>query len=887
MADKKITQLPPGGPAQAGDQIPIARGGSNYRLTAAEIASLAAGGSSAPTSAQFASEVAARISGDNALSQRISALVLDSLANVSAPAPSSSQGLVFNSAAGQWVASTLAAGGASVTSAEYLSLVNRVSVNSAQMTSADNANSAAAAQADSVAHAASAAAAAASAAAAAVSADLTSLRSVVQANSAQMTSADNANSAAAAQADSVAHAASAAAAAVSADLTSVKAVVSNQGSAIIANSAQMTSADNANSAAAAQADSVAHAASAAAAAVSAAHTSLVDRVSANSAQMTSADNANSAAAAQADSVAHAASAAAAAASAAAAAVSAAHTSLAAVVSNQGSAIVANSAQMTSADNANSAAAAQADSVAHAASAAAAAASAAAAAVSANHTSLAAVVSNQGSAIVANSAQMTSANNALSQRISALVLDSLANVSAPTPTSGQVLAYNSAAAQWVASAMAGGAATHGASLHTGNIFPLSAANQFLGSAYFDFAGISASAINSVSAGHSRLYARTITLETSQNNRLYERGREADDQEILRDNSFIGRNTSGGAVTRGQLVYIAGASGAFHPQVRLALANSSTTMPAVGIVMDSVPDQFLCRVMTLGYLFQGIDTSAFSEGDNLYVSPTVAGALTNVIPAYPNIAQRVAIVATADPFNGTLHVCPSSEIVPQSVLSAIFSAISVNSAQMTSADNAISAAVAAVSADLTSFKNFESGNNAALSARIDSAETAGLASVAAAALSARVDSVAGQKAVLSGAQVVSGTALVSVSGLTFSVGAGNTYGFKFVIYQSAPISLAAPQFMLSAAAPEYLNAIAVNYLSTGAGFMTFLASVGNRWTGFTTVPNVGARRPMVLEGVYKASAGGTMNLNVGNAISAGAAGSSITIMPGSYGQVWRIV
>lgn len=40
MADQKISQLTPGGPAQAGDELPVARSGTNVKLTANEIASL-------------------------------------------------------------------------------------------------------------------------------------------------------------------------------------------------------------------------------------------------------------------------------------------------------------------------------------------------------------------------------------------------------------------------------------------------------------------------------------------------------------------------------------------------------------------------------------------------------------------------------------------------------------------------------------------------------------------------------------------------------------------------------------------------------------------------------------------------------------------------------
>lgn len=51
MADLKISQLSDGDPAQSGDQVPVNRGGSNFRITAGSIADLADAG--APTDAPY------------------------------------------------------------------------------------------------------------------------------------------------------------------------------------------------------------------------------------------------------------------------------------------------------------------------------------------------------------------------------------------------------------------------------------------------------------------------------------------------------------------------------------------------------------------------------------------------------------------------------------------------------------------------------------------------------------------------------------------------------------------------------------------------------------------------------------------------------------------
>jgi hypothetical protein len=118
--------------------------------------------------------------------------------------------------------------------------------------------------------------------------------------------------------------------------------------------------------------------------------------------------------------------------------------------------------MTSADNAISnavsivsVAAANATSIANAASNKASALSVVIAANSGQMTSADNAISNAVSIVSVAAANATSIANAVSNRLSTWTLDNLLNVSAPSPTSGQVIKWNSAAAQWVASADATG------------------------------------------------------------------------------------------------------------------------------------------------------------------------------------------------------------------------------------------------------------------------------------------------------------------------------------------------------------------------------------------------------------------------------------------------
>lgn len=461
------------------------------------------------------------------------------------------------------------------------------------------------------------------------------------------------------------------------------------------------------------------------------------------------------------------------ASAAASAVNA----LSVVVSNHTSAIAANSAQMASADNAISAAAA---------------------AVSARLDSTNTVVSNQGSAIVANSAQMTSADNALSaainvvsnalsneisvrtsavnavsNRLSTWTLDNLADVSAPAPADGNTILWNSAQAQWVASAPPAGA---------------------------------------------------------------------------------------GSVTSAELQAVSAA----------AASADGTLSVRVDSVMTIVSNH----------------TSAIQANSAQMTSAD------NAISA-----AAAAVSARLDSTN--------------TVVSNQGSAIVANSAQMTSADNALSAAINVVSnaaSNALSVANAVSNrlstwavdNLADVSAPsptdgqvlmwrstsvqwVASTPAAGAGSVTSAEL---VDATP-TKHVLAGAQVVSATAPVSLSGFTFTCSAGVGYKFEFGIFTSNPISAAGNKFVLSFPSSSPVVAI---YQQGGAvgGVSTLNADRTNVTMANVTVSAVGVPIAAYIRGTFRCSAnGGTMALAMGNNVSGAGAGSAITVLAGSYGYVWRMV
>lgn len=151
-----------------------------------------------------------------------------------------------------------------------------------------------------------------------------------------------------------------------------------------------------------------------------------------------------------------------------------------------------------------------------------------------------------------------------------------------------------------------------------------------------------------AGNFRLYGLTTQGHT--------RPAYLDDDGIEmvlgRDNFLIVRNTSGSPMTKGQVVYVTGSTGNV-PNVALAKADSLTTLPAVGVLHADLADNAYGHALKLALLVN-FNTSAFSAGDRVYVSATVAGAMTATRPVSPLFAQRVGSVLVSGVGNGSLQV-----------------------------------------------------------------------------------------------------------------------------------------------------------------------------------------------------------------------------------------
>lgn len=114
-----------------------------------------------------------------------------------------------------------------------------------------------------------------------------------------------------------------------------------------------------------------------------------------------------------------------------------------------------------------------------------------------------------------------------------------------------------------------------------------------------------------------------------------------------------NQTGTALIKGQVVYINGAHGNL-PTVALAQANSeSTSAGTYGFVVADIADNASGTIVIAG-IAENLDTFGFSDGDKIYLSPTVAGGWTTTKPAAPEHMVYLGVVTRAHPTQGTIQL-----------------------------------------------------------------------------------------------------------------------------------------------------------------------------------------------------------------------------------------
>jgi hypothetical protein len=115
----------------------------------------------------------------------------------------------------------------------------------------------------------------------------------------------------------------------------------------------------------------------------------------------------------------------------------------------------------------------------------------------------------------------------------------------------------------------------------------------------------------------------------------------------------RNATGSAINKGSVVYINGATGQL-PTITLADADTeATSSKTIGLVLETISNNSNGQIITSG-LFHNVDTSAYSDGDSLWLSSTAGGMVATAPPSKPAHSVFIGYVAYAHSINGKIVV-----------------------------------------------------------------------------------------------------------------------------------------------------------------------------------------------------------------------------------------
>lgn len=173
------------------------------------------------------------------------------------------------------------------------------------------------------------------------------------------------------------------------------------------------------------------------------------------------------------------------------------------------------------------------------------------------------------------------------------------------------------------------------------------SEWVDRSYLDMKEISAPA--NPAADTMRIYA----LDEHGKTELHVADPNGNTHVVMKDNYEIVRNMTGAQLDKGTAVYISGQTGDVS-EVSKAQADDPATMPCTGILAEDIADNGYGRMMLIGVI-ENFDTSAWTAGDDLYVSAASAGALVTTAPSVPtNIEQRVGLVHVSGVGNGKIQV-----------------------------------------------------------------------------------------------------------------------------------------------------------------------------------------------------------------------------------------
>lgn len=119
-----------------------------------------------------------------------------------------------------------------------------------------------------------------------------------------------------------------------------------------------------------------------------------------------------------------------------------------------------------------------------------------------------------------------------------------------------------------------------------------------------------------------------------------------------------NITGVTLNNGTVVYISGASTVHgHPTVSPARADAYDKSRVIGVLTTTIPNNS-CGLATFFGNVNNLNTTAFTEGATLYLSPTVSGTYTASAPTGGNFIVIVGTVTIKSAAQGRILVAPKA-------------------------------------------------------------------------------------------------------------------------------------------------------------------------------------------------------------------------------------
>jgi hypothetical protein len=121
-------------------------------------------------------------------------------------------------------------------------------------------------------------------------------------------------------------------------------------------------------------------------------------------------------------------------------------------------------------------------------------------------------------------------------------------------------------------------------------------------------------------------------------------------------FTAKNSSGGTIEKGQVVYITGHDGT-NPTIAIADADDAAKMPAFGLANEQITNTNTGEIITYGPI-TNVDTSHFNSGEELFVNTTSDSGDDTITSSAPTgetgLIQKIGKVIRSHSSTGTIFV-----------------------------------------------------------------------------------------------------------------------------------------------------------------------------------------------------------------------------------------